>query len=315
MSLESGNVAASIVLNDMDRSTLAAYGFRSWMLQDISEPYEVILNLFNDQRDLFGALTVGRNPVCVPVLRSYDRPQFFNVSAANNLGLHFSTGDYVVFANADVIHPSNYLRELVGELRRHDICYATGARVNLSSAQTVALGPCGDYSMRHNFDFLADAEHAPRGRAMLGLSPWAILREVAVSVGGFDPRVLVHEDEDIDDRILHFMRRQGLQGCILATASLHSYHLHHGPSAQFSGSAESMAVIEPRRLRLQADPDSTEDIVQTRLDSLPLLEKDLFDTQPPRPRPSAWGLSASASLLSRAMRRLRVTAHTLLRGE
>lgn len=39
------SMSASMVLCAMDRPHEAAYGFRSWMLQDTKEPHEVILNL------------------------------------------------------------------------------------------------------------------------------------------------------------------------------------------------------------------------------------------------------------------------------
>lgn len=310
LSTRSENVVASIVLNDMDRSSLAAYGFRSWMLQDIQEPYEVVINLFNDERPRYEALTHGANSACQPVIRVYDKPRFFNIAAANNLGLHFSTGTYVLFANSDVIYPSNYLRELTEELRKRDICYATGARVGLSPEQTLALAPAGSYSMSSNFDFLVGLEHA-RGRMIrLGISPWTILREVALDVGGFDSQILCYEDSEFNDRVLHFLRRHRRQAWIFTNTSLYGYHLCHGLSELYGGSQEAAAILEPRRLRLLADAASTEDVVPTNLDSLLLLQKDLFETRPP-PAASPSGLSR---VWRGSSRRLRAAMSVLLRG-
>ena len=64
-------VRASIVLNDMHRTHQAAYGFRSWILQDMDEPYEVVLNLFNDKESLFEDLMQGHNPNCCCRIQSY----------------------------------------------------------------------------------------------------------------------------------------------------------------------------------------------------------------------------------------------------
>jgi len=296
----------------MDRSSLAAYGFRSWMLQDVQEPYEVVINLFNDERPRYEALTQGRNSACRPVIRVYAKPLFFNIAAANNLGLHFSTGTYVLFANSDVIYPSSYLRELMGEFRKRDICYATGSRVNLSLEQTAGLAPAGSYSMSSNFDSLVGLEHA-RGRMIsLGISPWTIVREVALDIGGFDSRILCHEDSELNDRVLHFLRRQGRQACLFTNTSLYGYHLCHGLSELYGGSQEAAAILEPRRLRLRADAASTEDVAPTNLDSLPSLLKDLFETKPPLIA------VASPSGLSRmwrgASRRLRAATRVLVRG-
>src|ERR1035438_8725705 len=110
---------ASIILNDMNRSDLAAYGYRSWILQDIGEPFEVILNLFNLREDYFRKLSAGAHPHCVPIINTFKPPQFFNVSAANNIGLHYASGKYVVFANSDMIHSSGYLRLAIEEMSRH----------------------------------------------------------------------------------------------------------------------------------------------------------------------------------------------------
>jgi hypothetical protein len=312
LSARSENVVASIVLNDMDRSSLAAYGFRSWMLQDIQEQYEVVINLFNGERLRYEALALGRNSACQPIIRVHDKPRFFNIAAANNLGLHFSTGTYVLFANSDVIHPSNYLREFTEELRKRDICYAQGSRVNLSPERTLAFAPADSYSMSSNFDFLLGLEHA-RGRTIiLGISPWTILRQVALDVGGFDSQILCYEDSEFNDRVLHFLRRRRLQACLFANTSLYGYHLYHGPSELYGASHQAAAILEPRRLRLLADPTSAEDIVPTNLGSLPALRRDLFDTLPPLTaaahpsgRPRVWrGLS----------RRLRASMSVLIRG-
>src|SRR4051795_5441010 len=78
----------SVVLNIMGRLELADYGFRSWMLQDLDRPYEVVCNLFNDQQARYEQLAQGRNSNCRLVIHAYERPAFFNISAANNLGLH-----------------------------------------------------------------------------------------------------------------------------------------------------------------------------------------------------------------------------------
>ena len=132
-------VIASVVLNDMDRTSLAAHGFRSWMLQELSSPYEVVINLFNDQEGRFQKLSEDRNPLCRPVIKTFPRPRFFNISAANNLGLHESSGEYVLFCNSDVIFPSSYLGAVTEELGSRAVSYADGWRVNLGEARTKAL--------------------------------------------------------------------------------------------------------------------------------------------------------------------------------
>ena len=92
----------SIVLNDMDRTFFAGYGFRSWLLQDMDESYEVIINLFNDQKSYFDNLTAGANPNANIKICVYDRPAYFNISAANNLGItNYEAGTIDIVTNGN----------------------------------------------------------------------------------------------------------------------------------------------------------------------------------------------------------------------
>src|SRR3954470_22389218 len=130
------DVALTVVLNAMGRLNLAELGFRSWMLQEGDRPYQVVLSLFNDEHARFEKLTEGKNPNCQVVIRSYEKPAFFNISAANNLGLHFATGEFVMFANSDIVYPSGYGRRFTENMRRSRLGYATGARFNVTEELT-----------------------------------------------------------------------------------------------------------------------------------------------------------------------------------
>jgi len=130
-------------------------------------------------------------------------------------------------------------------------------------------------------------------------------------VGGFDSQVLCYEDSEFNDRVLHYLRRHHRQACLFTNTSLYGYHLYHGPSELYEGSREAAAILEPRRLRLLADPASTEDVVPTNLDSLLLLQKDLFETRPPLAAASPSGLSR---VWRGSSRRLRAAMSVLLRG-
>jgi glycosyltransferase involved in cell wall biosynthesis len=245
------------------------------MLQDTEEPYEVVLNLFNDRASTFQALAAGHNPKCRCRIRSFRAPQFFNIAAANNIGLAEANGQYVLFANSDIIYPSNYLRLLVGELARRDLCYVLGARVNLTQDETAVLRPPLDLT---SFDFL----NGSKGQMAGGFgSPWTIRRDVALLIGGFDSKVLCHEDSEFNDRVIHFLRRKGLQAFIYAASDMVGYHLHHAASELYSISELSRAILEPRRERLQCQANSSEDVVGTRLDDPEQLLRDLYQTAVP----------------------------------
>jgi hypothetical protein len=273
-----GPAIASVVLNDMDRTALAAHGFRSWMLQDFSNPYEVVINLFNDQEQTFQRLSEERNPLCRPVIRTFPRPGFFNISAANNLGLHQSSGEYVLFCGSDVIFPSSYLGTVTDELRRRDISYVDGLRINLGEARTKALGIPSGYSRAANYDFLVSSELGTRPG---GVCNWIVRREVAKAIGGFDPLLLCYEDADFNDRVSHYLCRTGAQKMTYTLSSTLGYHLHHEASELYSAAGQSKAICKARRQRLFADESSKEDAVPTRLDSIDDLMATLTNTLPP----------------------------------
>lgn len=259
---------ASIVLNDQDRTDLSVYGFRSWLLQEIGRPYEVVLNVFNERRGVFEKLMEGRNPMCNVLIKVYKRPEVFNISAANNLGLHFASGKYVMFGNADIIHPSSYLRTVTEEMEGRDLHYVIGTRGNLTPERTRALPAVETVTRERNFDFLLGNEffnELPRG---YGMSPWCVKRETAVEIGGFDPQIYCHEDDEFNDRVMHYLRRTGKQRILYCMFDLLSYHMDHKPSEIHAMGPASVAILRPRRDRLRKDPQSTEDVVPTPIHSL-----------------------------------------------
>jgi hypothetical protein len=253
------------------------------MLQDTAEPYEVVLCLFNAQEPHFLKLAEGRNPLCDVIIRTFEPPSFFNISAANNLGLHFARGTFVLFANSDTVYPSHYLSTFVGELRARSISYALGSRTTIPFDQTRALGDAVGHHGSSNYDFLVGQEHRPGRYLGQASSPWTIRREVAWQVGGFDPMVTCHEDSEFNDRVIHYLRRNCLQQCIFAVTGIYGYHLSHPASELYGASQLAKQILEPRRTRLMADPLSCEDVLPTDLGSLPALENDMRTTRNPSP--------------------------------
>ena len=268
----------SVVLNVMGRLELADYGFRSWMLQSANEPYEVVLNLFNDQKPRYEALAEGRSPHCQLQIRVYDKPGFFNISAANNLGAHVARGESILFANSDVVYPSATADLIAGELVGRDIRYAGLTRINLSPEATSALPPVSSFTSAGSMDapFAAakpESEWAHQG--------WLVHRQTFLELGGFDPNVLVAEDRDIRRRAHHYLSRTGAQKTVIIADSIKGYHLFHTSHELFNMFDPVIAILAPREAKMDADPNSQADVVPTRLDSLESLVKDLKDTPAP----------------------------------
>lgn len=268
----------SIVLNDMDRSRETAFGFRSWLLQDCDFSFEIILSLFNEEAPSFEKMRAGANPDAQVLIHTYAPPLAFNVAAANNLGLHVASGEFVIFANSDVVYPPAFLRSVIGDMKSRGLSYICGARINLTASQTASLMPPEHYSRERGFESLVGLENAPGRIMMLALSPWIVARDVAIAVGGFDPAITCHEDSEFNDRAMHYLRRTGKQLCLYSLADIYGYHLHHPPSELYSASQLAKAILEPRRKRLSADPESLEDIVPTSLHDRDELLADLYAT-------------------------------------
>lgn len=273
---------ASIVLSDMDRTREASYGFRSWILQQTNLPYEVILILFNDEESQFRALAADAPPNCHLIIKSFSRPAFFNISAANNLGLHYSTGKHVFFANSDIIYLSDYLRNVCAELESRGFYYAHGSRGNLTERVTRSLKPAATYSPPTTFDWLRHSEGETCSSVSSGGSPWIVLREVAYAVGGFDPGILCHEDSDFRDRVMHYLRRRQLQYFDYAICDGCGYHLRHAPSELYDASLISRRIVEKRRKLMQLDPLADIDVVQDNdLLDFAALRNVACNTRPP----------------------------------
>ena len=296
-------VTATVVLNDMNRTEYALYGFRSWMLQDIDRPYEVVLNLFNDRRGGFDVLARGANPHCRAVINVFDPPTVFSIFRRPTISAFTSPPEPmscwpIRMSSA----PSHFLRRAMDELDRREICYCTSTRINLTPEQTDALKPADQYSQTADFDELCGTEYCPGISKWVGVSPWIVRRDIAAAVGGFDANVVCHEDADLDERVMHYLRRHKLQDVLYVLSDLLGYHMHHPPSELYSLSTGARDVFVPRRQRLRAAPDSTEDVVPTPLGSLESLLAEMRQVQPPE----AKHLPDSTKLRSRVRRALRV---------
>lgn len=297
-----GQVELSIILCAMGRLELADYGFKSWMLQKTDQSYEVVLSLFNDQQPRFEQLAQGRNPNCRLIIKSYERPEFFNISVANNLGIHFSDARYVFIANADVIYPSDMADKLMRNVCARGISYAVTSRRNLSESQTKSLKPVGEFRSPGDFDFLEawkDFESI-----WIGTNGWIARRQPLVEIGGFDPAVLHCEDLDLSDRLMHYLQRTRMQDCMVGV-QLFGYHLYHGYSDIFEAYSAAQKILEPRRAALAANPQGALDQIESHLDSLPRLLEDLRQTRRPAVKNKKFTLKKFARRLNNAYGALR----------
>jgi hypothetical protein len=132
-----------------------------------------------------------------------------------------------------------------------------------------------------DFDHLRGLERSEGVYNMPAISPWMIRRDVAMAVGGFDPKVLMAEDRDLDYRLLHYLRRMKLQDAMVSFCNLYGYHQHHANTGLINALDTAMPIMESRGRRLEADAQSTEDCLPTRLDDLDALVRDMMETKRP----------------------------------
>ena len=273
----------SVVLGVMGRVELAEYGFRSWMLQEIDQQYEVVLCLFNDQKSRFEKLAEDCGPRCQVVIREYDPPAFFNISAANNLGIHWARGEFLMFANSDVVYPSHFATSLIREMKRGALSYAVASRVDMPPGFSRSLKPALQHGGEAAFDYLAQHPDLDDSHVWRGGNGWITTRNAIRSIGGFDPRILVMEDQDLSSRMMHFLRRSGEQESTHGLMDLYGFHLYHQTSDIFDAKDQASEIISARSARLAAAPDCEDDVVSTDLDSHEKLLADVAATVKPPP--------------------------------
>jgi len=260
---------------------LATYGFRSWMLQDFDRPYEVILNLFVPAARDFEKLTEGKNPHCIPRIVQHESPAYFNISASNNIGLHLAKGEYVLFANVDMIFPGHFLRVAMGEMIERKLCYAVAARLNMNAGHASLLKPVMQHTTADRFDCVMGLEQEVEANILPAISPWMFRRDIAMTIGGFDAKILFAEDRDLQDRAMHYLRRTGQQQALHSLADLYGYHQWHPTTGLFNAFHEIKERMESRKRRMDADPNSTEDCLDTPLNDYEALVRDIRETKPP----------------------------------
>jgi hypothetical protein len=304
-----GEVEASIILNVMGLRELAVYGFRSWMLQDYDRPYEIVLNLYNDARPMFDKLLPPLNPNCRVQINVFDAPEFFNISATNNLGLHLARGKFVFWANADIIYPAQFLKHAMAELIRRDIYFAVASRVNLSRPLTheITAKPPEDYASTCAFDHLPPLERTGKLTIWRAISPWIMRRDTANAIGGFDARVLVAEDRDLMIRAMHYLRRMGLQHALFSLSDLSGFHLDHDSTGLARAMDESVRLMKERETLMDADPNSAADVINTPLHD----RKALLDTIRLTRRPPAVKMQGG---MKKVARRAQKVWQTMLHG-
>jgi hypothetical protein len=190
-----------------------------------------------------------------------------------------------MFANSDIIYPSGYGARFTENMTHHKVGYAVGSRYNLTEAETKALRPAASYGDKDNFDFLDEGWKfvgQQPGTIWFTCGPWVIRRDVARAIGGFDPKVLVSEDDDLSSRAVHYLARQGEQNSSHCFIEQVGYHLYHPSSELFDWYFEAHQIIDARRDRLRAMPQSLEDIASNDLDDLPGLIEMMRRTPKPK---------------------------------
>ena len=141
------------------------------------------------------------------------------IGGARNIGVENSTGDYIVFTDADCVPEIDWLKNLIREFRDERVASVGGP--NITPEDDTEFAKC----VGHVLEFLSSfgARYAFKADKVLEIyhNPTcnsAYRRKVFEEVGGFNVKLITCDDEELDYRI----RKKGYK--ILFTPYARVYH-------------------------------------------------------------------------------------------
>lgn len=268
---------ASIVVNCSGRSKEAYFGLKTWLNQKTEGNYEIILQLFGvSRRDVLDSLDEKSSRLKI---WEYSKPNFFNISAANNLGAKKARGALVLFANIDILYPPSFLESLLREIAFTRSRYAICNRYNMTEIETNEFYKIFKNNGTIDFAFLRTCGLKIGGH-MFPSSPWVFERRLFAEIGGFNTNVYCYEDKEVSERAAHYLARTGGQLTVHSFPGFVGYHLHHPAGDVFDTAAYSKAQLELSLEHVRANEASVCDILQQEVTEEALLKKICEDIPP-----------------------------------
>lgn len=170
------------------------------------------------------------------------------IGGARNIGVEHSEGDYIVFIDADCVVDRDWLKNLIREFRDEKVASVGGPNITpeddtefakcIGEALKLLSIPGARYAF--NADRVVEIHHNPTCNS-------AYRRSIFQEVGGFNPKLITCDDEELDYRI----RKKGYR--ILFTPHARVYHYRRSTWKSFAKMAWNYGVGRGQVIKLHRE--------------------------------------------------------------
>jgi GT2 family glycosyltransferase len=170
------------------------------------------------------------------------------IGGARNIGVERSSGDYIVFTDADCVVDRDWLKNLLREFKDEKVASVGGPNItpddDTEFAKCVGVilellsKPGARYTL--NADRVLEVYHNPTCNS-------AYRRGVFQEVGGFNPKLVTCDDEELDYRI----REKGYS--ILFTPHAKVYHYRRSTWKKFAKMAWNYGIGRAQAIKLHRE--------------------------------------------------------------
>ena len=234
-----GLMKISIVIPTKNNADILEKCLKAIRDQDFEEEVEIIIV---DGHSDDGTVDIAKKYGCKILYESIG-----TISGARNLGVENSSGDYLVFTDADCVPAKDWLKNIIKEFR--DGIASVGGP-NITPGDDTEFAKCvGDVlellsapGARYTFNAekVVEIYHNPTCNS-------AYRREVFQEVGGFNPKLVACDDEELDYRI----RKKGYR--ILFTPHAVVYHYRRPTWKKFAKMAWNYGIGRGQVIKLSRE--------------------------------------------------------------
>jgi GT2 family glycosyltransferase len=196
-----------------------------------------------DGRSTDGTVEIARKHGCKVVYEEVG-----TIGGARNIGAGHSSGNYIVFTDADCIVDRDWLKNLVREFKDEKIASVGGPNITpeddtefakcVGAVLEILSKPGARYAF--NADKVLEVYHNPTCNS-------AYRRSIFQEVGGFNPKLITCDDEELDYRI----RKKGYR--ILFTPHARVYHYRRPAWRRFAKMAWNYGVGRGQVIKLHRE--------------------------------------------------------------
>jgi len=212
-------------------------------IRNLDYPKDEIEVIIVDGHSIDNTVEVARKYGCKVVYEEAG-----TIGGARNIGVERSSGDYIVFTDADCVVDREWLKNLVREFKDEKVASVGGP--NITPEDDAEFAKCVGVVLKllstpgaryaFNADRVLEIHHNPTCNS-------AYRRSVFQEVGGFNPRLVACDDEELDYRI----RRKGYR--ILFTPHARVYHYRRPTWKRFAKMAWNYGVGRGQVIKLHRE--------------------------------------------------------------